>query len=73
MTLLEVRLREGDSRIRTIKRGQIEIEIWEAAIRIKGILNSTLNIEELLTKVTLYETVVWKGLLKLEEGLLSKL
>ena len=73
MTLLEVRLREGDGRMRTVKRGWIEIEIWEAAIRIKGILNGTLDIEELLTEVTLCETVVWKGLLKLEEGLLSKL
>jgi hypothetical protein len=42
-------------------------------IRIKGILNSALDIEELLTKVTLCETVIWKGLLKLEESLLSEL
>jgi hypothetical protein len=73
VTFLEVYLREGDSRIWTVERGRIEIEIWEAAIRIKGILNSALDIKELVIKVTLCEIVVWKGLLKLEEGLLSKL
>jgi hypothetical protein len=73
VTLLEVRLREGDGGMRTVKRGRIEIEIWEATIRIKGILNGTLDIEEPLIEVPLCETIVWKGLLKLEEGLLSKL
>jgi hypothetical protein len=57
----------------TVECGRVEIEIWETAIRIKGILDGALDIEEPLTKVTLCETVVWKGLFKLEEGLLSKL
>jgi len=73
VTLLEICLREGDGRIWTVECGRIEIEIWEAAIRIKGILNGTLDIEEPLIEVPLCETIVWKGLLKLEEGLLSKL
>jgi hypothetical protein len=73
VALLEVRLREGDGRMWAVKCGRVEIEIWEGAIRIKGILNGTLDIEEPLTEVTLCETVVWKGLFKLEEGLLSKL
>jgi hypothetical protein len=58
VTLLEVRLREGDGRMWTVERGRIEIEIWEAAIRIECILNSALDIKELLTKVTLYEVIV---------------
>jgi hypothetical protein len=56
----------------TVERGRIEIEIWEAAIRIECILNGALDIEEPLTKVTLCEAIVWKGLLKLEESLLSE-
>jgi hypothetical protein len=58
VTLLEVRLREGDSRIRAIERGRIEIEIYEAMIRIKYILNSALDIKELVIEVTLYELIV---------------
>jgi hypothetical protein len=57
----------------TVECGQVEIEIWETAIRIKGILNGALDIKEPLTKVTLCEAIVWKGLLKLEESLLSEL
>jgi hypothetical protein len=58
VTLLEIRLGKGDGRIRTVERGRIEIEIWEAAICIECILNGALDIEELLTKVTLCETVI---------------
>jgi hypothetical protein len=59
VTLLEVRLREGDSRIRAVERGWIEIEIYEAAIRIKYILNGALDIKEPVIKVTLCELIVW--------------
>jgi len=56
---LEVCLREGDGRIWTVERGWIEIEIWEAAIRIECILNGTLDIKELVIEITLCELIVW--------------
>ena len=58
MTLLEVRLREGDGRMRTIERGRIEIEVYKAMICIEYILNSALDIKELVIKVTLCELIV---------------
>jgi hypothetical protein len=58
VTLLEVCLREGDGGMRAVERGRIEIEIYEAAIRIESILNSALDIKELVIKVTLCEPIV---------------
>jgi hypothetical protein len=56
---LEIRLGEGDGRIRTIEYRRIEIEIWEGIIRIEYILNGALDIKELVIKITLCELIVW--------------
>jgi hypothetical protein len=59
VTLLEICLREGNGGVWPVKCGRIEIGIWEATIYIKCILNSTLNIEEPMAEIVLYETVIW--------------
>jgi hypothetical protein len=58
VTLLEVRLREGDGRMRAVEHGRIEIEIYKATIRIECILNGALDIKEPVIKVTLCEPIV---------------
>jgi hypothetical protein len=58
MTLLEVRLREGNGGIWTVKRGQIKVGIYKITVSIKRVLDCALNIIELVIKIALYKAVV---------------
>ena len=58
VTLLEICLRERNREVRPVKCGRIEIGVWKAIICIKYILNSTLDIEELMAEIMLCETVI---------------
>jgi len=73
MKLLEISLKEGNSKVRTVKCRRIKIRICEIIKGIKRILKSTLEVIKPLFEIPLRETVIRERLFKLKKGLLGKL
>jgi len=72
VAFLEVCLREGNHRNMLIKYGRIKVLIRDLTKGVKYVLNSALDIKELMIEITLCETVIRLRLFKLEESLLGE-